>query len=343
MPTDHSHRMQSPRRRLGPALGLFLLAPLVGEFLLGNLPITWLWTLLTLAPLYGGGALIIREIARRAGLGWPGIVVLGLGFGVIEEAFVTQSLFNPDYVGLRLLDFGYLPALGMGAWWTVFVLGLHTVWSTAVPIALVETLTRSARRAPWLGLTGLIVTAVVFIAGCVATALFQPPAEISGSVAQHSVSAVVVVALVALAWRIGRGKTPRPQTHDRPSPPSPLAVGTTALAAGSAFMGLAIVFDGIPAWANVGGMLLALGALATAMLLWSRRPGWSDSHQLAVAGGLLLTYAWYGFVQVPSVGEISPQTDLAGNIALSAVALGLLVIAAKRVTQDPPSAAANVV
>jgi hypothetical protein len=34
------------------------------EFLLGNLPITWLWALLSLAPLYGGGALLIREATR---------------------------------------------------------------------------------------------------------------------------------------------------------------------------------------------------------------------------------------------------------------------------------------
>ncbi len=41
--------------RLASALGLFFLAPLVGEFLLGNLPITWLWVLPVLAPLYGRG------------------------------------------------------------------------------------------------------------------------------------------------------------------------------------------------------------------------------------------------------------------------------------------------
>lgn len=70
-------------------MGLFFLAPLVGEFLLGNLPITWLWALLSLAPLYGGGARLIRETARRLRLGWPGMVLLGLVYAVVEEAFVT--------------------------------------------------------------------------------------------------------------------------------------------------------------------------------------------------------------------------------------------------------------
>lgn len=128
--TQHQIKSQSARKRLAPALGLFFLAPLVGEFLLGNLPITWIWVLLTMAPLYGG-ALLIRETTRRLQLGWPSMVVFGLAYAVVEEAFVTQSLFNPNYLGLRLLDYGYVSELGISVWWTVFVLGIHTIWSTA--------------------------------------------------------------------------------------------------------------------------------------------------------------------------------------------------------------------
>lgn len=148
------------------AVGLFLLAPLVGEFLLGNLSITSLPLLLLLAPLYGGGALLIRESGRRWGLGWPGMIVLCFAYGLVEEAFVTQSLFNPNYVGLRLLDYGYLPSLGISAWWTVYVLSIHAIWSTAVPIALVESFTPEAWRTPWLGKVGLTVTAVLFVIAC---------------------------------------------------------------------------------------------------------------------------------------------------------------------------------
>jgi hypothetical protein len=34
-------------------------------------------------------------------------------------------------------------------------------------------------------------------------------------------------------------------------------------------------------------------------LRWSRRPGWGREHRFALAAGALLTYVWYGFVQVP--------------------------------------------
>jgi hypothetical protein len=37
------------------------------------------------------GALLIREVARRTGCGWPTIVVLALAFGVLEEGLLTCS------------------------------------------------------------------------------------------------------------------------------------------------------------------------------------------------------------------------------------------------------------
>jgi hypothetical protein len=104
-----------------PAIGLFFLAPLVAEFLLGNLPIKLLPALVVLAPMYGGGALLIRETVRRVRRGWPSILLLALAYGILEEAFTTQSLFNPDYLGMHLglLKPAYIPALGIGGWWTV--------------------------------------------------------------------------------------------------------------------------------------------------------------------------------------------------------------------------------
>jgi hypothetical protein len=64
-------------RQILPAIGLFLLSPLVAEYLIGDLPITALGPLAVLAPLYGGGALLIREITRRTARGWPTILTLG--------------------------------------------------------------------------------------------------------------------------------------------------------------------------------------------------------------------------------------------------------------------------
>src|SRR5689334_22365942 len=81
---------------ISPALGLLVLAPLVGEYLLGNIALDALPMIVGLIPLYGGGALLIREVARRRRLGWPGIVLLGLAYAVVEEGLLTRSLFDPD-------------------------------------------------------------------------------------------------------------------------------------------------------------------------------------------------------------------------------------------------------
>ena len=53
---------KSGRRGIAPAIGLFFVAPLVAEYLLGDIPIKMLGVLAILAPLYGGGALLIREV-----------------------------------------------------------------------------------------------------------------------------------------------------------------------------------------------------------------------------------------------------------------------------------------
>src|ERR1700728_249945 len=146
-------------------------APLVAEYLLGDLPLKMLGALVALAPMYGGGALLIRETARRRGLGWRGILLLGVAYAVIEEGFTTQSLFNPDYLKLHMhfLSHGWIPAFGMGAWWTLFMLNLHTFWSISVSIALVDGLFPAWSERPLLGKAGYAVTMVLFLLGCVAS------------------------------------------------------------------------------------------------------------------------------------------------------------------------------
>jgi hypothetical protein len=312
--------------RYPAALGLFLLAPLIGEFLLGNLPITFLPALVALAPLYGGGALVIREVARRAGLGWPGMLMLCLAFGVIEEGFVTQSLFNPDYLGLGLGAYVPVPGLGVGLWWTVFVLGLHAVWSTAVPIALVETLVPAHRTTPWLGPIGIGISALLFAVGCGMTIMFEQ-SSFTAAPHQFALAAVAVAGLVAGAFLWPRRSAAVGPNAAAPAP-RPLTVGMAGFAAGSLFVVAAYTSDIPTAWVNTAIMLLLLAGGAFTLLRWSRRAGWDQRHRFAVAAGLTLTYVWFGFLQVPSIGAVDPAIDLIGNAVFSAGGLAILAWAA---------------
>ncbi len=164
-------------KRAAPMLALLLLAPWVGEFLLGNISLRRLPGLLILVLLYGCGALLIREVTLRTGRGWPTILLLGAAYGVIEAGIVDQAMFNPSFEGWEFQAITPVPPLGISAWyaWT-FVVG-HSVWSIAVPIALVELLFPARARTPWLGRVGLVLTAAGYVAGCVVIGRFVNGSE----------------------------------------------------------------------------------------------------------------------------------------------------------------------
>ena len=322
-------------RRILPAIGLFLAAPLVAEFLLGNMSVAHLGLLGILAPLYGGGAVLIRESVRRTGRGWPAIFLLALAYGLIEEAFVTQSLFNPDYLGLHLhlLQAAAIPALGVGAWYTVFVLTLHTVWSISVPIALIESLVPQRADLPWIGGVGLGVSGAFCLLACFALGSFSIRSDAGrfiASPAQFGCSAVLVLALVALAFSV----PPRSAVRSRLPVPPPWWLGTGCFLAGMAFL---LLPPSLGWWA-----VLACAGLDGAAILsiwsWSRSTCWTAIHRLSLAGGAAMAYGVHAFFQIPSLGNAGTATRI-GNGAFLALAAILIGVGANRSGRRPGRAA----
>ena len=78
-------------RSVGAAACLFFLAPLVAEYLLGDIPLSNMGAMVALAPMYGGGAILIRETVRRTGRGWPTFTLLALAYAVMEEGLVSTT------------------------------------------------------------------------------------------------------------------------------------------------------------------------------------------------------------------------------------------------------------
>jgi hypothetical protein len=311
-------------RRIAPAIGLFLFSPLIAEFLLGDLPATLILGLIILAPLYGAGALLIREVVRRRGLGWPSIVVLALAYGIIEEAYTTESLFNPDYADQHLLSYGHVHFLGLGIPWTLFVLTLHTVWSICVPIALVEGLARDRRTTPWLRTPGMIVTTVLFGIGIgVSTVVGQNSYPYNATTAQYLGAAIAVVVLIVIAFLLPRS---RPGKVDA-SGPNPWLVGVVSLVLSSAF--IALPHEWVTA-TQYETIVLGLDVVAIVIIwVWSRSRGWGDAQRLGLAGGALLTYAWHGFPAQP-LGHVSKALDYGSNALFAALAVFLLIVSIVR-------------
>ncbi|WP_051579849.1 hypothetical protein [Pseudonocardia acaciae] len=315
------------RANLGSAVALFFLAPLVGEYLLGNTPITDVGSLFMFAPMYGGGALLIREVARRLGRGWATIVAFAAAYALLEEGPIDMMLWNPTYGGFDIAaaySATYVPALGTSAQMLQDVLTMHTIWSICVPIALVEAFRRDRAR-PWLGKVGLTVTAVVFVTGSAALCAMQvAQTGFVASAAELAWSFAAIAGLVALGLLLGARSMPRRDA----AAPTPAAVGLAAFGVTSLAWSREFLPDGAPQWA-IAVAWCALAAAAVALCVrWCRAAGWGATHRVALAGGALLTYVWVGCVHAREMA-VPRTTAVLGNVVFGVAAIGLLVAAVR--------------
>ena len=254
------------KRGIWPAIGLIVVAPLVAEFLLGNLPIKFLPALVLLAPMYGGG----RAVDPRGGAALGARMAehrhpcAGLR-GIIEEAYTTQSLFNPNYLklNLHLLQPAYIPALGIGAWWTVFVLTLHTAWSISTSIALVETAVPDRAETPWPGEYRSWVTATLFALGAAVGTLMQLHRDpFVATRGQLLISGAICIGLIVVAFLLPR----RSATRDAGVALNPWIIGILGLVAGGAVLVVPSRWNwwgcGCHRGNRSGGILRGLGMVA---------------------------------------------------------------------------------
>ena len=331
-----SRRVAVPSWLQNPALGLFFLAPLVAEFFLGDFPLTMIFAIIPLALWYGGSAILIREVTRRRGLGWPSILLLGSAFAVVEEGLLTMSLFNPDYAHAHLLDNGYLPALGISSTWTIYVLVLHIGWSIATPIALMEAIAGRRAAQPWLGRRGLIITAVCVVLGAaftVATSypvfghFLASPAQIISCLA--IVAVCVTTAFTYPMWSRRWSTTEAAQAQSRRYRSAPavwLVFAVVFLGAGVFQLGVKIH----PAWLADTTMAVAIVVVLATLGWWSRADGWSRRHTLAAASAMLLTYTWHAFFNTGVVPS-TPAVLLISRVVYAVAAVAILYVCRRRV------------
>ncbi|MFG1673962.1 hypothetical protein [Micromonospora sp. NPDC049282] len=343
------------RRRLVPAVALLLLAPWTAECVWGGFTLTGMpFVVLALAPMYGGAALLIRETARRLGLGWPGIVLFAAAFGVVQAGLVDQSLFNPDYLDdtqfadtRATAEATLVPGLGFSARQAVDYVGNHVALTICAAIALVESYLGAGRRSrPWLGRPGLAGTALLWLGGSLL--VFADPGGRKGFLAspvQLGFAAGVALALIAVALLRARRPTDRTAAGPHPErtraagprvdPPRPAGTGSGPAVAGKvpaapwpawpgavvlvAYLGAAIV----PGWAGVGLALVLAAGTAVLLTRWSRRVGWGQPHVLAAGSASVLAAAVSAY-DVPTYSPSSPAADLAGDVAISVI-VALLV------------------
>lgn len=300
---------------------VLLLAPVTAEYLIGYDDITgnvaaMVFGIFFFAPLYGAPAVLIRETARRRGLGWPTMLLLASAFGLIEAGLVDQSLFDPSYRDIDfwddLRDPTFLPCCGTSAFMVLSFVGGHVFGSIAAPIAMAESWWPERRQEPWLGRFGYVVVAALWIAGSAfilgdqlsSTSFRISPAELVGTV-------VVVTSLIAFALT----RHPRPRRGSGTAPtPWLVAVVTAVLLAARSL---------IPTdWVSTIAAGAAMAGWLVLMARWSARSGWDGRHVVAALAGGLVSIGGPAFVTDP-LGDVPLVAKLASNIGLLALVLAL--------------------
>ncbi|MCE0762282.1 hypothetical protein LWC35_05060 [Pseudonocardia kujensis] len=295
------------------------------------------WLILLWMPIYGAGALLIREVVLRRGRGWPSILLLAIAYEIVEDGIGLQALSSP-----RLYDAASWGAriLGINApYWEANAL-YHAVFTVSVPIALTDLLFPAHRARPYLGRTGTAVAAVMAVLGVAVLRLTVPPSQDPGYQAPLPVvlgCLVLVLALVALALRV------LPPTHTAPAkpaaPPRLVVLYGASATATLVFFGLSFPVFGQqqPAFTHGLAVLVPMGVTAVTAIACYRflsraaaRPAWTQRHTLAVVGGALVAHSVGGLVIMARTA-----VDRVGLVAIIGLTvLGLVVLDRRLRTAD---------
>jgi hypothetical protein len=162
-----------------------------------------------LVGMYGGGALLIREVAVRWGKRWGAVLLLGGAYAVGEEGFGAKTLVDP--IGSNIGNQLYTHFAGVNwiplAALTVF----HAAFSIAVPLVLVELAFPESRGRALVSGKGLAVTTLVYVLAVFLVSHGDPyviPPLLDVFLAVYASAFVVAAYLVPKSFFTAEGERP---------------------------------------------------------------------------------------------------------------------------------------
>jgi hypothetical protein len=334
IPTNTSLQAPAPTRFRAPIWTLLILAPVISEVLSGSTRLSILFVLIPEIMVWGGGALLARELVRRWNAGATSLLCLGLALSIAEEFIIQQTSIAPLPFPGADLAFGRYA--GVNWLYLLFMLGFESVWVVLIPVQVTELIFPDRRNQPWLRTRGLIATCIAFLIGCriawygwtqqarprLHAAPYQPP------VALILIGLASIVALIAIAWLL-RGYGHSGQIDSR-QPANPWLIGLKGFIFGAAWFELiGLIFvphPGVNVWSPlVAGPTWALLAVAI-VRYWSAAQSWRDIHRFALSFGAVLGCMAIG--DASSAGWT--RVDLIGKYAFHLLAVvGFLMLARK--------------
>jgi len=316
----------------GPIWTLLVLAPVIAEVLSGSTRISFIFVLIPEIMVWGGGALLCRELARRWSAGGVSMLLLGLALSVAEEFIIQQTSLAPlPFPGANAF---YGRLLGVNWVYFLFMLAYESVWVVLIPVQVTELLFPARRDQPWLRKRGIIGTCVAFVLGSfmawygwtqqarprLGAAPYQPPA-IGIAVGCATIALLILVAYLLRA----RGHSGQIESR---RPPSPWLIGVISFILSIGWWCLMTCIFGPPpafaAWFPLSlGVVWSLAAFAL-VTHWSGAAGWGDKHRCALSSGATLSCMLPTYVSTAGWLPI----DLVGKIILNVLALlGLILLA----------------
>ena len=313
-----------------PLLCVFLGAPVTAEYLQAYLSFTgdpWasVGGIAFLAPLYGGAALLIREIAVRTGRGWSGVLLLGAAFGLAMPGVIDLAMFGADRADVaywaQLREPTLIEPLGFSAATTLSWTVGHVMMSVGAPLALLYALAPTHRDRPLLGRVGIPLT--IAAAVLVAVAVHQDGQQSYGyslSIGQ-AVSVLAVVAVLGAVALTGIG-APTPVRRAEKRVPAALVVLGAAL--------LKVMIDLVPpTWI---GLLFSVACLvaAGAIIHWCAANRVWGPREIGLLGiGVVIGGILIGFM-APVPEGVSIGAKMGQSSTLLVLALLVLVCVLQR-------------
>ena len=318
----------------GPGLFLLLIAPVTGAVLSGLTPPSHLFNLLTLFSLcvvYGGGAIICRELMLYWGKGWPTLLMLGAAFGVVDEGLLNKSFFDPHWLYLgSLASYGRWD--GVNWVWAVQQTVFHAVFSVALPVLLVGLIFPKRRQQRWVGPRGLLILLVLFalalVLGFFFGSAYHPPLLLYGA------ALLVAIILIAIARFMPRTISLTRRTDAAP----PLRFGILGLLGTATFFLINWLLPTTlaPFWIAIPLDLLVALVVGILLIVTSGNgAGWTDRQKVWLAGGALAFF----IILAPFTEIFQRQRNPGGITFIALVTLGLLYLLMRRIERREKKAA----
>src|SRR4051812_31767031 len=330
--------------RADPALLMMALPPLFTEWLLGG---TRLSAIVGFPPIifmeivvWGGGALMLRALARRLNLGWGSLILFGLIIAVAEEFVIQQTSLAPLVIQLKGVE--WARAGGINYVYALWALVYEAVWVVLMPTLVAEMVFPHRKTETWLSKTGFAVVATLFPIGSLLAwfgwthiarvRTFHLPIY-TPSVGEFA-SALGIIALL-FVWAINFP----PKLISKMNPPSPVWLGLMGAVWSTLWFGLVVLaFGKLPELSGPAvfvSSLVLVAVLVFWLTRWAASIRWTERHSFGLffgtlTGAMLATFA--GFIGGATM-------DIVFKAITNAIAFALMILLARQIARRSVSPA----